>query len=364
MLLHLTKALAEKVNIKPTEESVTDDFFSWRAHYVQAHRQRFVVFMNDASRFTVVINKANAAALKKLPELFIKNLRKALLARYINPDVIDAYISELDDIHYAKNSDRKRTAQLNKNIEAVWWAFSREYNNDTDLINIANNYPYGIGKEEVIFPDEKILELLGRYKMTVLKFRAVDINIKLFLGAGKKSAVRYLRIPLNITFEQFHKVIQAAFEWHDYHLYSFGLFKEWPSDYGIRPDIELTDLTESFDVRPYEKDINGVMLSDYVPEYQKILYRYDYGDNWEHYIEIGNIIEDCNEELPKLMFGEGDAPPEDCGSTEGFEDFQNIISDPTHEEYQEWMAWAKSQWWHPFDFERSERRVKFSLKQV
>jgi hypothetical protein len=365
MVLHLTKTLAEKLNVKPAEAPATDDFLSWRAHYIQAHRQRFVVFMNDASRFTVVLNKANAAALKKLPELFIKNLREALLARYINPDVIDAYITELGEIRYTKNSDRKRTAQLNKNIETVWWAFSREYSNDADLVSGANNCPYNVsGKEEVIFPDKKILEILcSRYGIPVIKFSAVDIHVKLFLGVEKTSAVRYLRIPLNITFKQLHKVIQAAFEWQNYHIYSFGMFKEWPHDYGTRPDIELKDLTDPFEIRPYEREIANVLLTDYFPNYKKILYRYDYGDNWEHYIEFSNITEDYDEELPKLLLGEGDAPPEDVGSIAGFADFQEIISDPTHEDYQGWAAWAEEQQWHPFDFEVSARRVKYSLKQ-
>ncbi len=363
MVLHLTKTLAEKLNCKPGEEHVTDSFLSWRAHYVQAHRQRFVVFMNDASRFTVVLNKANAAALKKLPELFINNLRETLLVLGVNPDVINAYIAELGDIHYAKNSDRKRTAQLNKNTEAVWHSFSREYNNDADLAKFANCYPYGISTpEETIVPNKKIFELLSRYGMPILKFRAIDIHVKLFLGDGKKSAVRYLRIPLNITFVQLHKVIQAAFGWQNYHLYSFGLFKEWPRDYyNARPDIELMDRTETYDIRPYEKEIAGTRLPDYVPEYRKVLYRYDYGDNWEHYIEFGNITEDCDEDLPKLLFGEGDAPPEDSGGIGGFAEFQEIISDPTNEEYKELTAWAASQRWKPFDFEVSARKVKYSL---
>jgi hypothetical protein len=61
-------------------------------------------------------------------------------------------------------------------------------------------------------------------------------------------------------------------------------------------------------------------LSEYLPKYKKILYRYDFGDDWRHYIEIDNIIEDCGEILSLLLSGEGDAPPEDlnnfCGLSE------------------------------------------------
>ncbi len=187
MLLHLTKNLAEKLHCKPGGESVTDGFLSWRAHYVQAHRQRFVVFMNDASRFTVVLNKAAAAALKKLPELFIKNLRETLLALGVNPDVINAYITELGDVHYAKNSGKKETAWLNKNTEAVWYALSKEYNNDVDLAKYANDYPYGIsGKEETIVPNKKILELLDRYGMPVSSSPRLTYMLNFFLGMVRR----------------------------------------------------------------------------------------------------------------------------------------------------------------------------------
>ena len=69
MLLHLTKKLADKLKLSPSVETVTDEFFSWRANYVQIDRFRLVVFMNDASRFTVVIRDSGTAKLKKLPIL-------------------------------------------------------------------------------------------------------------------------------------------------------------------------------------------------------------------------------------------------------------------------------------------------------
>ena len=69
MVLHLTKKLADKLKMVPVVQKATDELFSWRANYVQEHGQRFVVFMNDASRFTVVLNEAKAAKLKINPYL-------------------------------------------------------------------------------------------------------------------------------------------------------------------------------------------------------------------------------------------------------------------------------------------------------
>ena len=78
----------------------------------------------------------------------------------------------------------------------------------------------------------------------------------------------------------------------------------------------------------------GVKLCDYLPMYNKILYRYDYGDDWHHYIEVENIIEDCGDSLPILLSGDGDAPPEDVGGAGGFAEFLEVMADPGHEDYE------------------------------
>ena len=66
-------------------------------------------------------------------------------------------------------------------------------------------------------------------------------------------------------------------------------------------------------------------------------------------------------ELPVLLSGEGDAPPEDVGDPGGFADFLEVIADPEHEDYEHLTEWAKSQWWKPFDFEAVARRVSGRL---
>ena len=80
MILHITKKLADKLKLSPTVESAKNELHSWRANYIQEAGYRFVVIMNDVSRFTIVINNTTAVKLKKLPALFIQTLRLTLLA--------------------------------------------------------------------------------------------------------------------------------------------------------------------------------------------------------------------------------------------------------------------------------------------
>jgi hypothetical protein len=359
MILHLTKKLADKLNLTTLPADASDAFYSWRANYIQEHGQRFVVFMNDASRFTIVINEAKTAKLKKLSELFIQTLRETLLAVGVNPEVVNQYVSELGKIEYAKNADRKKTAQLNKNTETAWWAL-RDFTDDVELSVCTNNALYNTsGTDEILVPKAKMLELLGRYGLPVRKFLALDLNVRLDLDGN--DAIRKLRVPASITFEQLHKILQTAFNWKNCHLYSFGLFEKWSENYYATPNVELlveSDQYDAYEANRDAKPLAGVRLADYVPEYTKILYCYDFGDDWRHYVEIETIIDDCEEELPILLYGKGDSPPEDVGGAGGFAEFLETISDPEHEEYERLTEWAKSQWWKPFDFEITARQVK------
>jgi len=132
--------------------------------------------MNDASGFVVVINEAKMPKLKKLPELFIQILRGTLLVLDVNPEVIERYISDLGEITYAKNSDRKQTARLNARVEEVWWGL-RDLTSDADLSKYANGRPYDITSAEgLIFPKEKMFRLLERYGLPVRKCRVLNFE--------------------------------------------------------------------------------------------------------------------------------------------------------------------------------------------
>ena len=360
MTLHITKKLADKLKLAPAPQEAGDALYSWRANYVQGHGFHFVVFMNDASRFTVVINEAKAAKLKKLPELFLHTLRETLLAFSVNPEVIEQYIADAGSVTYTKNSDRKKTAQLNKSTDTVWYSL-RDYTDDVDL-SVRVSAETTVGSDEKFVPAEKFLELLGRYGLPVRKCRAFDLNVRFDLDG--RDALRRLRVPANLSFERLHKLLQTAFGWKNCHLYSFGLFKEWSGNYYARPDVELvveSDQYDAYEANPDAKPVAGVKLSDYVPEYTKILYAYDFGDDWHHYIDVERGIDDCEEELPVLLSGEGDAPPEDVGGIGGFAQFLGIIADPAHEDYEHMTQWAKSQGWGPFDFETVAERVRGRL---
>lgn len=71
-----------------------------------------------------------------------------------------------------------------------------------------------------------------------------------------------------------------------------------------------------------------------------INYIYDFGDNWEHRIQIGKIIDPVPDDLyPRLIEVVGKCPPEDVGGFPGYCEFLEAIADPKHPEHENLKEW-------------------------
>ena len=363
MQIALTKKLAEKMKLpKLPQLQDIDSFYTWRANITQSGRQRLLVFMNDASRYVLVVHSPKVKTFQRLNEVFVNTLRSALLVEQVNPDVIDCYIADVGEITYVANSSRQETAWLNTACDHAWYGVDRCEGDDAYTSVFASHVNIGSYSDETRDkPSKAFLKMLLKYGLPLRRFCAFDLNVRLDLDG--MDAVRRLRVPANMTFDNLHKVLQSSFSWGDYHLYSFGMFEEWSENYYAKPDVELIMYEDDFyDDEPNAIMMTGIKLSEYIPRYRKILYTYDFGDDWHHYIEVENIIEDCDEETPKLLSGEGDSPPEDVGGTGGYSYFCEVMANPEREEHEHFYEWSRSQWWwKPFDFDSVARRVKNTL---
>lgn len=54
MHIQCTKKLLDFIKPKITEVNIDDDLFAWHANYVIINRRKFLVLMNDLTRFCVV----------------------------------------------------------------------------------------------------------------------------------------------------------------------------------------------------------------------------------------------------------------------------------------------------------------------
>lgn len=161
-------------------------------------------------------------------------------------------------------------------------------------------------------------------------------QFKITLKGIKPPIWRRIQVPETYTFWDLHVGIQDAMGWTDSHLHHFETKN--PST-GMREEIGIP--AEDFievKIRPgWKRKIANYFTS----RNDKAKYIYDYGDNWEHSIQLEKILpRNENLDYPVCTAGARACPPEDCGGIWGYEEFLEAIMDPTHEHYDELLAWV------------------------
>jgi hypothetical protein len=107
-------------------------------------------------------------------------------------------------------------------------------------------------------------------------------------------------------------------------------------------DIHLAEPNDE-DYEPYPIDYRNISLNQ-IARYRgsSCIYEYDFGDGWEHLIEVEEElpIEAVASPLPRCIGGERACPPEDCGGSNGYDEFVGAIRDPDHDEHESYVEWA------------------------
>jgi len=147
---------------------------------------------------------------------------------------------------------------------------------------------------------------------------------------------REIEVPLSMTLKGLHDAIQAAFLWHDAHLWEFEVDGR---RYGPMSDVGFGDETvhKATGARLTLLPRKGTAEFSYV---------YDMGDDWTHHIQVLDFfIAEPGTRLPRFLRGQWRSPPEDVGGAPGFEMFLEALADPDHPEHEELLDWHGG----PFD---------------
>jgi hypothetical protein len=143
--------------------------------------------------------------------------------------------------------------------------------------------------------------------------------------------MRDLEVPYDLRLDRLHQTLQAALGWSDSHLWQIAA--DGDTTWGIPdPDWPEGPLDGRKTTLAAAIEDNSAMT---------LRYLYDFGDSWEHVINITSIVEgDPQLEYPVLTNGAGRCPPEDVGGTWGYADFLEAIADPNHEDHYDMIQWA------------------------
>jgi len=182
------------------------------------------------------------------------------------------------------------------------------------------------------------------------------LQVRVALAGIEPAIWRRLVVPLPWHLGQLHLCIQAAFNWWNYHLHEFRIG-------GLRyGDPEVDD--EGFLDGPRLFDEGEVRLRDFDHEPGTFTYLYDFGDDWNHTIEIEEaLVLDIAPRLAACIDGARAKPPEDVGGIGGYERFLAIMADRDDEEHVETRRWCGGHFdpeW--FDLALTDKDVKNALK--
>lgn len=130
---------------------------------------------------------------------------------------------------------------------------------------------------------------------------------------------REFEVSARLTFAQLHAVIQAAMGWDDAHLYAFS--------------------AEGGEIDG-EQEAHRLRLDELCQPGDTFGYTYDFGDSWEHAVEIqAGVPTVTGARYPRCVDGANACPPEDCGGPWGYADLLATLAGGRSPEKTDLLEW-------------------------
>ncbi len=207
---------------------------------------------------------------------------------------IGQLLTALNHIHHIPDAEFRTMEEVLQLLEATIWE-------KIEKVEAALGEPSGPCPEEEAEPEPDIRRADAR-SLYLLKVTLKGVRPPIW---------RRIRLPGSSTLAELHRVIQAAMGWGNHHLHSFSI---GGIDYGD-PATALKGF------RCYRDEGRFTLDSLLSREGLAFAYEYDFGDGWEHHVEVERILPigeaGGEEELrPVCLKGRRACPPEDCGGAD------------------------------------------------
>ncbi len=163
---------------------------------------------------------------------------------------------------------------------------------------------------------------------------------------------RRLEIDPDLTLDQVHGVIQAAFDWNSSHLHQFSTLepgRRWGGDRFVDASLLEDDMfgrgevfgmfggNDLFGMVGQDIDESTVQVGSLLVKPKDALdYQYDFGDSWDHRIRLEKSrIARLDEPAVVCTAGRRAAPPDDCGGIWRYQYLVEAGMDTSHPDYGE-----------------------------
>ncbi len=153
-------------------------------------------------------------------------------------------------------------------------------------------------------------------------------QLKVTLNGIEPQIWRRVLVKSSDTFDDLHTILQICMGWQDRHIYAFQL-----GDILIVADQENGFFGRT--ILSTETCLEELFSRETI-----CTYRYDFGDNWEHTLELEAVLyQEPGKSYPICMEGARSCPPEDCGGTEGYDHLLKVLAQPSHPEHSDIKCW-------------------------
>jgi len=157
-------------------------------------------------------------------------------------------------------------------------------------------------------------------------------TVKILIYEIEPTIWRSFSIDGDTTFSQFHKAIQDVMGWEDRHAHEFRHGK------GKQLNDVIANSDHEHAGQSYFTDEKNITLDTFVGRKKaplRLLYRYDFFEDWVHEITIQSKVSTDSATPIEVIDGERACPPEDSGGAleymaclRGDSDWLNIDYDP------------------------------------
>ncbi|MEM4308558.1 MAG: plasmid pRiA4b ORF-3 family protein [Thermoplasmata archaeon] len=174
-------------------------------------------------------------------------------------------------------------------------------------------------------------------------------QLKIQLEGIRPPIWRRIQVPETYTMEELHFAIQDAMGWCDEHMHEFIV---GASSRGSGVRIGIAEAAEEWGDEIIDE--RKVRVSDVMKARgEKIMYVYDFGDNWVHKITLEKILpREEGVSYPVCVDGKRACPLEDCGGVSGYYTILEALKNPEAEkEYADLLEWVRT-WCENYDPER------------
>lgn len=150
----------------------------------------------------------------------------------------------------------------------------------------------------------------------------------------KPAIYREVLVDPNTTLRALHTVIQAAMGWENAHLYAFAQpLRSTESFWKIPNQRKWQKPSPDAWGEPMGNDAKVKLSQLLTAPKQRLLYLYDFGDEWLHTITL-MTFSNAHVPLPHLLKAQNGCPPEDCGGPPGAEYWAAAWYDADHEDHE------------------------------